>query len=318
MMNMQTTALPKMKKKNKFKRYMSKLGSQKLLILMVAPMIVYMVIFKYIPMYGIVIAFKDFSFIRGIFGSEWTGFENFRRFFASPYCWRIIRNTLKISSASLVFGFPIPIVFALLLNELRSNKYKKLVQTLSYFPHFVSIVVVIGLMFNLLSPMDGLINIILKRMGLDTIHFMQEQKWFIPLYVGSGIWQQFGWGSIIYLAALSSVPSELYEAATIDGAGRFKQIIHISLPSIKPTIIILLIMAIGGLMNVGFQKIILMYNPTIYEVADTISSFVYRKAILKGDYSYGAAVDLFNNIINFALVFGANRLSKRVSEIGIW
>jgi putative aldouronate transport system permease protein len=269
-------------------------------------------------MYGIVIAFKDFSFIKGVLGSDWIGFENFRRFFSSPYLWRTIRNTLRISSTSLVAGFPVPIIFALLLNELRSNRYKKMVQTLSYFPHFVSIVVVIGLMFNLFSPMDGLVNIILKKMGFATIHFMQEQKWFIPLYVGSGIWQQFGWGSIIYLAALSSVPRELYEAATIDGAGRFKQIIHISLPSIKPTIVILLIMAIGSLMNVGFQKIILMYNPTIYEVADTISSFVYRKAILKGDYSYGAAVDLFNNVINFGLVYGANKISKKVSEIGIW
>lgn len=317
-MNLQNRLLLHHKKKNEFNRFFINLRRQKFLVLLVTPMVIYMIVFKYIPMYGIIIAFKDFSFIQGIMGSKWIGFSNFERFFSSPYCWRTIRNTLRISSFSLIFSFPIPIIFALLLNEIRSNNYKKIIQTLSYFPHFVSIVVIVGLLFNLLSPMDGLVNIVLERMGFDSIHFMQERNWFLPLYIGSGIWQQFGWGSIIYLAALSGVPTMLYEASTIDGASRFKQVLHISIPAIKPTIVIMLILSIGGLMNVGFQKIILMYNPIVYEVADTISSYIYRKAILKGDYSFGAAVDLFNNIINFALVFGANRLSKKVSEVGIW
>jgi putative aldouronate transport system permease protein len=288
------------------------------LILMVAPVVVYYFIFSYIPMYGAIIGFKDFSPGKGILGSPWVGFHWFLAFFRSVYFGRLIGNTLLLSLLSLLFSFPVPIVFALLLNEVKSGVFKRAVQTVSYMPHFISLVVVVGIIVNFLSPTDGIVNSLLRGIGLEPVNFLGEPAWFRPLYIGSGIWQSFGWNSIIYMAALSSIDPQLYEASRIDGAGRWKQMLHVTLPGIRPTIVMLLILALGGLMNVGFEKIILMYNPSTYEVADVISTYVYRRGLLGAQYSFGAAVGLFNSVINFILLITVNRISKRVTDIGMW
>lgn len=288
------------------------------LLLMLFPVVLYFVIFCYIPMFGNIMAFEDYSVGKGFFHSEWVGFRWFREFFSSVYFGRLMKNTLLISIYSLIIGFPIPVIFALLLNEIKDGPFKRITQTISYLPHFISVVVVVGLLFNFLSPIDGVVNVFLKSMGKDAVNFMSEPGWFRTLYIGSNIWQNFGWDSIIYLAALSSVDPQLYEAAQIDGAGKFKQMLHVTLPAIMPTIIILLIMNVGNIMNVGFEKIILMYSPATYETADVISTYVYRRGILGSQFSFSASVGLFNSVINFALLFTVNKISNRVSEISLW
>jgi len=289
--------------------------------LMLLPIVAYYFIFHYIPMYGIQIAFKDFTPAKGILGSPWVGLEKFREFFVydSYYVWRIIRNTILLNVYDIIFGFPAPIIFALLLNEVKNSLYKKTLQTISYMPHFISTVVIVGIILDFFSR-DGLINQILKSLGIlsEPISFMTEPGWFRPIYVGSGIWQQLGWNSIIYLAAISNIDPQLYEAALIDGAGRFKQAIYVTLPGILPTIVILFILRMGSIMNVGFEKVYLMYNPLTYETADVISTYVYRKGLLEMDYSYGAAVGLFNSLINFMFVVMANQLSKKFTETSLW
>jgi putative aldouronate transport system permease protein len=269
-------------------------------------------------MYGIVVAFQDYSPVGGFFHSPWVGLKYFKDFLNSPYFYRLLRNTFLLSFYSLLWGFPVPIIFALLLNEVRNQKFKKIVQSVSYFPTFVSIVIVVSLLNIFLSPVDGLVNLLLVRFGHAPIDFLGEAKWFRTLYIGSGIWQGFGWGSIIYLAALSSVSPELYESAIIDGANRFQQAIYISIPSLMPTIVLLLILNIGGLLSVGPDKIILMYNPRTYEVADVISTYVYRRGLLGGEFSFGAAVGLFNSIVNLVLLLIANSIAKRISEYALW
>lgn len=288
------------------------------LILLIAPVVIYYFIFNYIPMYGAIIGFKDFMPGKGIFNSPWVGLKWFNEFFRSVYFGRLIRNTFLLSVYSLVFSFPVPVIFALLLNEIRNNYFKRVVQTVSYLPHFISLVVVVGIMANFLSPTDGIFNIFLKRIGMEPINFMGEPGWFRPLYIVSGIWQNFGWNSIIYMAALTAIDPELYEASKIDGANRWKQMVHITLPGLMPTAVMLLILALGGLMNVGFEKIILMYSPATYEVADVISTYVYRRGLLGAQYSFGAAVGLFNSVINFMLLVTMNMVSKKVTEIGLW
>ena len=288
------------------------------LLLMLFPVVLYFVVFCYIPMFGNIMAFEDYSVGKGFFHSEWVGFRWFREFFSSVYFGRLMKKTLLISIYSLIIGFPIPVIFALLLNEIKDGPFKRITQTISYLPHFISVVVVVGLLFNFLSPIDGVVNVFLKSMGKDAVNFMSEPGWFRTLYIGSNIWQNFGWDSIIYLAALSSVDPQLYEAAQIDGAGKFKQMLHVTLPAIMPTIIILLIMNVGNIMNVGFEKIILMYSPATYETADVISTYVYRRGILGSQFSFSASVGLFNSVINFALLFTVNKISNRVSEISLW
>ena len=288
------------------------------LLLMLFPVVLYFVVFCYIPMFGNIMAFEDYSVGKGFFHSEWVGFRWFREFFSSVYFGRLMKNTLLISIYSLIIGFPIPVIFALLLNEIKDGPFKRITQTISNLPHFISVVVVVGLLFNFLSPIDGVVNVFLKSMGKDAVNFMSEPGWFHTLYIGSNIWQNFGWDSIIYLAALSSVDPQLYEAAQIDGAGKFKQMLHVTLPAIMPTIIILLIMNVGNIMNVGFEKIILMYSPATYETADVISTYVYRRGILGSQFSFSASVGLFNSVINFALLFTVNKISNRVSEISLW
>ena len=287
------------------------------LYFLLLPLILYYVIFCYLPMAGVVIAFQDYRITRSIFNSPWVGLKNLMSFFNSYNCFQLIRNTLSISIFGLIFAFPIPILLALLLNEVRKAWFKKAVQTITYMPHFISVVVICSIVLDFVSN-DGIINEIIKLLGFKTINFMVQPGWFYPIYIGSGIWQQTGWDSIIYLAALSSIDPSLYEAAIMDGAGRLKQALYITLPGILSTIIILLILRIGQLMNVGYEKILLLYNPTIYSTADVISTFVYRKGILGASYSYAAAVGLFNSVVNFILIYSANRISRKLGQASLW
>lgn len=288
------------------------------LLWLVSPVVAYYVIFHYIPIYGIIIAFKDFSPGFGITGSPWAGFRWFMEFFESVYFWRIIQNTLLISLYSLLFGFPIPIVFALLLNECRNMLFKRAVQTISYLPYFISVVVVVGMMVSFLSVKDGVVNGMIGRLGGGAINFLEEPSWFRTLYVSSEIWQTFGYSSIIYIAALSAINPELYEASVVDGANRWNQMLYITLPGILPVTIIILILSTGALLSVGYEKIILLYSPQTYETADVISTYVYRRGLVGGQYSFGAAVGFFNSVINFIVLLIVNKIAKKVSGVGLW
>lgn len=289
----------------------------KYLYLMLLPVLAYYIVFQYGPMYGVIIAFKDYSPMRGIWGSPWVGFDHFIDFFTSHYFWRLVRNVLLINFYDLIFGFPAPIILALLLNEVTSSKFKRTVQTITYLPQFVSLVIIVGIIMDFLAR-DGAINRLVTAFGLEPIPFMLQPEWFRTIYVASDIWQTVGWGSIIYLAALSSINPELYEAATTDGAGRWAQMRHVTLPGIMPTIIILLILRMGSMMTVGFEKIILMYNPLTYETADVISTFVYRRGLIMADFSYSTAIGLVNSLINFVILVLFNRLARRVGETSLW
>ncbi|MFE5324523.1 ABC transporter permease [Paenibacillus sp. NPDC056579] len=289
----------------------------KYIYLMMLPGLLYYIIFHYVPMYGATIAFKHFTPVAGIWGSEWVGFKHFQEFFRSYYFVRIIKNTLLLNFYSLLFGFPAPIILALLLNELRKQWFKRTVQTLTYLPHFVSIMVICGLLVDFTSK-NGLINDIIVWFGGSRDNLLMNSDLFRTIFVSSGIWQEIGWGSIIYLAALSGIDQELYDAAKIDGAGRWRQMLNVTIPGIMPTIIILLILRIGHMMDVGFEKIILLYNPSTYETADVISSFVYRKGLVDANYSYSAAIGLFNSLINFILLIGANKISRKFSDSSLW
>jgi putative aldouronate transport system permease protein len=282
---------------------------------MLLPVLLYYLIFHYGPMYGAVIAFEDFNPVRGVFGSKWVGLQNFQDFFSSVYFGRLIFNTVAISVLDLIFGFPAPIILALLINELRWNPFKRLVQTVTYLPHFISVVVVVGMLVDFFAR-DGLVNQLMFTS--DPVAYLQSPEWFRQLFVGSGIWQHVGWGSIVYLAAIATIDPQLYDAAKVDGADRFRQMWHITIPGILPTIVILLILRMGMMMSVGYEKIILMYNPLTYETADVISTYVFRRGILQADFSFSAAVGLFNSVINFALLIAANRISRRLTEHSLW
>lgn len=287
------------------------------LYLMVIPVIAYYVIFCYKPMYGAIIAFKEFTPMKGIMGSEWVGLKYFEEFFKSYYFWRILRNTVVISVTNLVFGFPAPIILALLINELKNKYFTKTVQTITYLPHFISMVVVCGLIKNF--TMDtGIINDLMAFLGRERVTMLNYKEYFVPVYVISEIWQGIGWGSIIYLAALSGIDQQLYEAAEMDGAGKWKQTFVVTLPGILPTIVVMFILRMGAVLNVGFEKIILLYNPAIYETSDVISSFVYRKGLQEFSFSFSAAVGLFNSAINFGMLLAANWLSKKFNETSLW
>nr|WP_201000943.1 ABC transporter permease subunit [Paenibacillus glycanilyticus] len=285
--------------------------------LMALPVLAYYIIFHYGPMYGLQIAFKDFQPSDGIWGSTWVGFKHFESFFNGIYFWRLITNTVLLNLYELLFGFPAAIILALLLNEIRKSSFKRIVQSISYLPHFISIVVVAGMMVDFLSR-TGLVNQLLGSFGIQPIDFLMEEGWFRFLYVSSGVWQGVGWGSIIYLAAISGIDPTLYEAARIDGAGRWRQTLNVTLPGIMPTIIILLILQMGNMMSVGSEKVLLLYNPLTYSTADVISTYVYRKGVLEASYSFTAAVGLFNSIISFILIVAANKISKRFSETKLW
>lgn len=289
----------------------------KYIYLILLPVIAWYAIFCYGPMYGAVIAFKDFSPGKGIMGSPWVGFKNFLDFFKSYYFLRILKNTILLSGLGLIFGFPAPIILALLLNEVRNNFFKRTVQTITYLPHFISIVVICGMIHTFVKQ-DGIITLFLSYFGVKNQNLLVEAANFRPIYIISGIWQQVGWNSIIYLAALTGIDQQLYEAARVDGASRLRQTWSITIPGILPTIMILLILRIGDLLNVGFEKVMLLYNPTIYETADVISTFVYRRGILSADYSYATAVDLFNSVVACILILCANKISKKLTENSLW
>lgn len=295
--------------KKDFKKY-------KGVYLMVLPVLLFYIIFCYKPMYGLIIAFKDFSPGAGILGSEWVGLQHFKDFFESYYFGRLLKNTLTISLTSIILGFPAPIIFALLLNEIKNQKFKRFTQTISYMPHFISMVVVCG-MITMFTSDKGIITYLLSLFGFDRISLLTKPEYFVPIYVISGIWQNLGWDTIIYLSALSGVSQDLYEAAKMDGANRWQQMIHVTLPGISTTIIIMLLLRVGTIMNVGYEKIILLYNPGIYETADVISSYVYRKGLIDYQWSFSAAVGVFNSVINFAIVMIFNKISKRLTETSI-
>ena len=293
------------------------LNKNKFRYLIILPVIAYYFIFCYKPMYGAIIAFKDYSPALGIMESPWVGFKHFLAFFDSFYFWRILKNTIVMSLASLIFGFPAPILLALLINEVTNRHYKKFVQTVSYIPHFISLVVVCS-MIKEFTMDSGIINDFLSLFGFDRVTMLNEKQYFVPIYVISNIWQQIGWDSIIYLAALTGVSKELYEAAELDGAGKLKQVFYVTLPGILPTIITMLLLKIGNILNVGYEKVILLYNEATYETADVISSYVYRKGLQEFDWSFSTAVGLFNSVINFTLLIISNKISKKVSETSLW
>lgn len=298
-------------------RFARNLFRDRYLILMVIPAFIIVIMFSYIPMSGLAIAFSDYSSARGIFGGPWVGLKHFKAFFGSMFFPRLMRNTVLLSVYTLVIGFPIPIIFALLLNEVKANGFKRVVQTISYMPHFVSLVVVVALI-NSFFRVGGMINnYFIEPITGQSINFLSDPAWFRTLYVGSEIWQHFGWNSIIFIAAIAGVNPELYESALIDGAGRWKQCINITLPSIMPTIMVVFIMNCGWIMSIGFEKIILMYEPSIYDTADVISTFVYRKGILGAQFSYATAVGFFNSVINMIILLVVNRLSAKINDISL-
>jgi len=311
--------------KVKMKSCMSKLlpvivkdfNRNKYLYLIFLPVAVYFIMFHYKPMYGIIIAFKQYKATLGIAGSPWVGFSNFIRFFNDFYFFRLIKNTFLLSFYSILWGFPIPIIFALLLNEVKSKRFKKLVQTSSYLPHFISVVIVCSIIKQF-SLTNGLFNDIIVMLGGERSQLLQQPANFRTIYIASFIWQEFGWNSIIYIAALSGIDQVQYEAAFIDGAGRLAQIWHVTLPGIMPTIVMLLILRMGTVLNVGAEKILLLYNEATYSTADVISTYTYRKGLVKGDMSYSTAISLFNSAVNITFLSATNYISKKLSDVSMF
>lgn len=288
------------------------------LYLMLVPVIAFYILFHYAPMYGVQIAFKDFFASKGIWASPWVGMKHFNRFFSSYYFERLLFNTVSISLYQLFFGFPIPILLALMVNEVRNAPFKKLVQNVTYAPHFLSVVVIAGMLTSFLHHEKGIINHLILLCGGENIDFLAEPSWFKPVYIISNIWQNAGWNSIIYISALSGIDPQLHEAAKIDGAGRFARIIHVNIPGILPTIVILLILNAGQIMNVGFEKVFLLQNDLNKSASDIISTFSYSIGIKGGQYSFASAIGLFNSVINFTLLILVNSISKKLGETSLW
>ncbi len=298
-------------------RLANDLKSNWILYLMALPALIYFVVYCYAPMAGLYIAFSDYKITGSLFSGKFVGLEYFIDFFNSYYFGRLIRNTLVLSLETLIFGFPIPIIFALVLNEVRSRGFKKLAQTVTYMPHFISIVVICGLVVDFVS-LDGLFNTIIQAFGGEPIAFLSDPAWFRPIYVASEIWQNFGWDSVVFLAALSSIDLQQFEAAKLDGASRWQTIWYISLPSILPTIVTILLMRLGHVMSIGFEKVFNLYSPATYETADIIATFVYRQGVLGANYSSAAAIGLFNSVINLIIVFIMNKVSRKLAETSLW
>lgn len=301
-------------RKNNIKKVLS---SWQLYVL-ILPAFIYFLVFHYGPMYGVQIAFKNYMPSLGIWGSPWVGLDHFSRFFNSYYFWDLISNTVGISIYSLIVGFPLPIILALVLNEVKDGAFKKTVQTITYAPHFISTVVIVGMIIAFLSPSSGIINNALSAFGFETKAFMEDPSWFKSIYVLSGVWQSTGWSSVIYMAALSGIDTQLHEAATIDGASRWQRMIYINLPYLMPTMIILLIMNFGSVMSVGHEKVLLMQNPLNMPSSNIIATFTYQQGLLDAQYSYAAAIGLFNSLINAVLLLGVNKISKKVSETSLF
>lgn len=294
------------------------LWKHRYMYMMLIPAIVFYIVFHYIPMAGVTMAFKKFNPMLGIWGSPWVGTTYFEKLFKMTKFHQVFKNTISISLIRLVFGFPFPIIVSLMLNELRSNRLKRVVQTSIYIPQFISWVVVGGIITNLLSPDSGVVNGIIKSLGGKPINFLTDDTWFIVVLVVSMIWKTFGWNTIIYLSALTAIDPQLYEAAIVDGANRWQQLLHITLPSIRSTIILILIMRIGGLMQAGFEQIFVMYHTGVYDVADIIDTYVYRLGLQDGKFELAAAVGLFKSVINFALIVGSNKLARMFGEEGVF
>ena len=288
------------------------------LYIFLLPALIYFLIFHYGPMYGVQIAFKKYMPSLGITGSPWVGFEHFKKFFDSYYFGDLIKNTLGISIYELILGFPMPIILALVFNELKNGFFKKFAQTVTYAPHFISTVVIVGMLVSFLSPSTGIINHIIAAFGGNRHAFLEDPKWFKTIYVLSGIWQNTGWNTIIYMSALAGVNPELHEAAAIDGASRFQRLLYINLPALVPTMIILLIMNFGSIMSMGYEKILLMQNPLNMAASNVISTFTYQQGLIDANYSYAAAVGLFNAAINAILLLSVNKITRKVTDIGLW
>lgn len=288
-----------------------------MIYLMLLPIIIYYLIFKFGPMFGLSIAFMDYKPAKGFAGSAWVGLKHFKNFFGNYYFGRLLRNTIRLSVFSLL-TFPAPIVFALLLNELRNKRFAKWTQTITYIPHFISTVVICGIIVKLTSGTGGITSILHTLFGIPQETLLNRKENFLPIYILSDIWQSLGWSSIIYLSALAGIDQELYDAARVDGAGRLKQVLYITIPCLMPTIIIMLILKMGKIFDVGYEKVMLLYNPAIYETADVINTYVYRKGLIDAQYSYSAAVGMFNCVVSFALVTITNRISKKASGSGLW
>jgi len=304
-------------KKSKADYVIRRIKRSKYLYLIFLLPLLYYIVFHYAPMYGILISFKDYNIVKGIMDSPWAGLKHFNKFLFDAYFWKLVRNTLLISIYGLAWGFPMPIILAIMLNEIKNSRFKKFIQNVSYLPHFISTVVVCGMIVNFLST-GGLVYQIVENFGGEPKNFLMFPEYFRTIYVTSGVWQSMGWNSIIYLAALAGVDEEMYEAALIDGANRWHRIWYITLPSIMPTISVMLIMNLGRIMNVGFEKVILLYNGSTYETADIISTYVYRRGILGNDFSYATAVGLFQSVISIVLIVSSNKISAKLSETSLW
>ncbi|QNK55083.1 sugar ABC transporter permease [Paenibacillus sp. PAMC21692] len=299
-------------------QFLTRFNRSKYLLILFLPALVYYIMFKYVPMFGILISFKDYNAFKGVWESDWVGIKYYKMFFESPDFLKLLRNTILLGVYKIIFGFPAPIILALLLNEVRIQVVKRVAQSISYLPHFISNVVVVSMMFLFLSPSNGIVNQLVEWFGYESINFMQDDNYFRSLYVLSGIWQHIGWETIIYLAALSAIDPQLYEAARVDGANRWHQLRHITVPGISSAIIILFILNIGQVLDIGFEKVLLMLNPSIYNTADVLSTYVYRTGIQAMNYSYGTAIDLFTSVVNLAFILSANWISRKVSNTSLW
>ena len=296
------------------KSIIEKIRLNKYLLLLFLPGMIVFLIFKYIPLFGLIMSFQDYNFVDGFFGSKFVGFQQFERLFSASGFIIALKNTLKISSLNIIFGFPAPILLALLLNEIRNLKFKKIVQTTSYLPHFFSWVVISGLLTTFLSPTNGIINKIIVALGGESIYFLADKNWFVPMLVISGIWKEIGWGSIVYLAALTSISSELYEAAEVDGANIFQKIFYVTIPSIRSTICVMFILKLGHILDGGFDQIFNMYNTAVYDVADIIDTYVYRMGIGGFEYSFSTAASLFKSVVAALMIIGGNYIVKKISD----
>lgn len=312
---------PKPSREEKKRLLRKNLSRDKYLILMFLPVLIYYLIFSYLPMTGLVMAFQEFipgKGLAGIYTGNWVGLKWFKQFFSSVFAWKLVRNTFLLSFYSLIFGFPIPILFAICITQIKNKAIQRSAQVITYLPYFISTVVVVGMMTNFLSPSTGIVNQIIEMCGGKPINFMSDPSWFRRLYVISGSWQSFGFNSIIFVASIMAISPDLYEAMKIDGASKRQQVWHLELPMIKPTILLLLIMSLGNILSVGFEKVYLMYNTAVYETADVISTYVYRQGIDNKNYSYATAVGLFNSVVGFTLVCLSNGFSRKFSGSSIW
>ncbi|KZS46659.1 sugar ABC transporter permease [Paenibacillus glucanolyticus] len=288
------------------------------LLILLIPCLLFYLIFRYGPLYGMIIAFKDYSVFTGILESDWVGLKHFEKFFGSADFWMLFKNTLLLGVYNLIFGFPFPIILAILLNEVRIKWFKKSVQTLSYLPSFLSVVIISSMIIDFLSPNQGILNQLLASLGFEKKYFLIDPNWFRTIYVSSDIWANVGYEAIIYMAAIAGISPSLYEAAKVDGAKRRHMIFKITIPAIMPTIIIMFILKTGSMLRIGYEKVLLLYNPMTYEVADVFSTYVYRKGLLEANYSYATAVGLFEALVAMILLLSSNYLSKRLGGSGLW